>query len=38
MVNTASFFYSFLFIVKIKEDTVYEGISYDYSTGEARRY
>lgn len=38
MVNTASFFYSFLFIVKIKEDKVYEGISYDYSTGEIRRY
>lgn len=39
--------YSFLFIVffncffimgQIKEDIAYEGISYDYSTGEVRRY
>ena len=42
MIDTASFFYSFFncfFIMgQIKEDTAYEGISYDYSTGEVRRY
>ena len=42
MIDTASFFIVFFncfFIMgQIKEDIAYVGISYDYSTGEVRRY
>lgn len=42
MIDTASFFYSFFYsffiMGQIKEDIAYEEISYDYSTGEVRRY
>ena len=37
--QTLEFFFNCFFIMgQIKEDIAYEGISYDYSTGEVRRY